>query len=188
MAEILKTEVKDDSWATFLRVEVRLDDGEVVWRQVEDHGAAAVVLPYDPERRTALLVRLFRAPPLYAGVDPMIVEPVAGLIDEGETAEEAARREAMEEAGVRLSELQFVGEVWSSPGISTEKMSLYLAAYRAADRVGAGGGLAEEHEGITVLEAPLAELGRELEAGRIADMKLLALVQALKLRRPELFS
>jgi nudix-type nucleoside diphosphatase (YffH/AdpP family) len=188
MAEILKTEVKDDSWATFLCLQVRLDDGEVVWRQVEDHGAAAAVLPYDPERRTALLVKLFRAPPLYAGVDPVIVEPVAGLIDEGETAEEAARREAMEEAGVRLAALEQVGEVWTSPGISTEKMSLYLGAYRAADRVGAGGGLAEEHEGITVLDTPLAELGRALDEGRIGDMKLLVLVQALKLRRPDLFA
>ena len=188
MAELLQTEVKDDSWATFLRVQVRLDDGEVVWRQVEDHGAAAVVLPYDPVRRTALLVRLFRAPPLYAGVDSLLVEAVAGLIDEGESAEDAARREALEEAGVRLSQLEFVGEVWSTPGISTEKMSLYLGAYGAQDRVAPGGGLAEEHEDITVLDTPLGELGRELEAGRITDMKLLALVQALKLRRPELFA
>jgi nudix-type nucleoside diphosphatase (YffH/AdpP family) len=188
MAEILKTEVKDDSWATFLRLQVRLDDGEVVWRQVEDHGSAAVVLPYNPDRRTALVVKLFRAPPLYAGADPMIVEPVAGLVDDGETPDAAARREAMEEAGVRLTHLQPVGEVWASPGISTERMSLYLAAYGDADRVAAGGGLAEEHEGITVLETPLVELGRDLEAGRIADMKLLALVQALKLRRPDLFA
>lgn len=188
MAEILKTEVKDDSWATFLRIQVRLDGGEVVWRQVEDHGAAAVVLPYDPERRTALLVRLFRAPPLHAGVDPMLVEAVAGLIDEDETAEAAARREALEEAGVRLFELEFVGEVWSTPGISTEKMSLYLGAYRAEDRVAEGGGLADEHEDITVLDTPLAELGREMEAGRITDMKLLVLLQALRLRRPELFA
>jgi nudix-type nucleoside diphosphatase (YffH/AdpP family) len=188
MAEILRTEVKDDSWATFLRVEVRLDDGEVVWRQVEDHGSAAAVLPYDPERRTALIVCLFRAPPLYAGADPIIAEPVAGLVDAGETPEEAARREAMEEAGVRLDRLEPIAEVWASPGISTERMSLYLAPYGAADRVGEGGGLAEEHEGIVVEERTLAELARELDAGRIGDMKLLALVQALRLRRPDLFA
>ncbi len=188
MATILRTEVKDDSWATFLRVEVRLDDGEVVWRQVEDHGRATAVLPYDPQGRTALLVELFRAPGLYAGGSGVVVEAIAGIVDEGETAEVAARREAMEEAGVRLGELEFVGEVWTTPGISTERMSLYLAAYSAADRVSAGGGAEGEHENITVLERPLSQLGAELGTAQIGDMKLLALIQALRLRRPELFS
>ncbi len=188
MASILRTEVKDDSWATFLRAEIRLDDGTVVWRQIEDHGCAAVVLPYDPERRTALLVKLFRAPGLYAGGSGMVVEAIAGIVDEGETAETAARREAMEEAGVRLEALEFVGEVWTTPGISTERMSLYLAPYTAADRASAGGGAPGEHENITVLERPLAELGMQLSAGEIGDMKLLALLQALQLRRPDLFS
>ncbi|WP_174301319.1 NUDIX hydrolase [Caulobacter sp. S45] len=188
MATILRTEVKDDSWATFLRAEVRLDDGTVVWRQIEDHGRAAVVLPYDPQRRTGLLVQLFRAPGLYAGGSGLMVEAIAGIIDEGETAKVAARREAMEEAGVRLDALEFVGEVWTTPGISTERMSLYLAPYAAADRVSAGGGAEGEHENITVLERPLAELGAELEAGRVGDMKLLVLIQALRLRRPELFA
>ena len=138
-------------------------------------------------RRTALLVELFRAPGLYAGGSGLVVEAIAGIVDAGETPEAAARREAMEEAGVRLDTLEFVGEVWTTPGISTERMSLYLAAHAAGDRVAAGGGAAGEHENITVLERPLAELGAELEAGRIGDMKLLALVQALRLRRPELF-
>ena len=187
MAAILRTEVKDDSWATFLRAEIRLDDGQVVWRQVEDHGRTAVVLPYDPQRRTALLVELFRAPGLYAGGDGMVVEAIAGIVDAGETAEAAARREAMEEAGVRLGALDFVGEVWTTPGISTERMSLYLAAYGGADRVSPGGGAEGEHENITVLEVPLADLGAQLDAAQVGDMKLLALLQALRLRRPELF-
>ena len=187
MAAILQTEVKDDSWASFLRAEVRLDDGHVVWRQIEHHGDAAAVLPYDPLRRTALVVELFRAPALYATGVGNLVEPVAGIVDEGESPEAAARREAMEEAGVKLGELERVGRFWASPGISTERMTLFLAPYAAADRTGAGGGLVAEHENITVLEVPLTELGRDLEQGRLDDMKLLALVQALKLRRPELF-
>ena len=187
LAEILRTEVKDDSWATFLRAEVRLDDGQVVWRQIEHHGEAAVVLPYDPDRRTALLVRLFRPPPLYVGGSGMMVEAVAGMIDEGESAESAARREALEEAGVRLSTLERVAQVWTTPGISTERMTLFLAPYSAQDRITSGGGVAGEHENIEVLEPTLAELGRDLTEGRLADMKLLALVQALRLRRPDLF-
>ena len=188
MAAIVSTEVKDDSWATFLRAEVRLDDGTTVWRQIEDHGPAAAVLPYDPERRCALLVKLFRAPALYAGCAERLVEPVAGVVDDGETAEVCARREALEEAGVRLGALERVAEVWSSPGISTERITLFLAPYAAADRIAPGGGLEAEHEDIEVLELPLAELVRELAEGRLDDMKLLGLVQALQLRRPDLFA
>ena len=83
---------------------------------------------------------------------------------------------------------------WSLParptrcrGLSTEKIHLFLAAFRAADRVTAGGGLAEEHEDITVLEVPLADLAAQADAGTLLDMKTLVLVQTLRLRRPELF-
>lgn len=187
MPSIIDTEVKDDGWAKFLRLKLRLDDGHVLTRQIEHHGEAAAVLPYDPQRRTALLVRLLRAPPLYLGEAAVLEEPVAGIIDPGESAEESARREAMEEVGVRLGALERIGRFWSSPGVSTERMTLFLAPYTAADRVAEGGGLVEEREDITVLDVPLAELGRRLDAGELGDMKLLALVQALKLRRPELF-
>jgi nudix-type nucleoside diphosphatase (YffH/AdpP family) len=188
VASILKTEVKDDSWAVFLKADIRLDDGTVISRQIEDHGAAAVVLPYDPARKVALLVRLLRAPPLYVGDSGMMTEAVAGIIDDGETAEAAARREAMEEAGVRLDALDPLGTFWTTPGISTERMTMFLAPYGQADRVAEGGGLAAEHENITVLEVPLERLGADLDAGRIEDMKLALLLQALKLRRPELFA
>jgi hypothetical protein len=73
------------------------------------------------------------------------------------------------------------------PGVSTEQMDLYLAPYAEADRIGIGGGLADEHEGITVVELPLAELAAMADAGQIMDMKTLAVVQTLRLRRPELF-
>jgi 8-oxo-dGTP pyrophosphatase MutT (NUDIX family) len=84
-------------FSTFSVARVRLIDGAVVDREIEDHGDAAAVLPYDPERRTALLVRLFRAPPLYRGTDPMLIEAPAGLVDDGETPHAAALREAEEE-------------------------------------------------------------------------------------------
>jgi hypothetical protein len=73
------------------------------------------------------------------------------------------------------------------PGISTERMDLFLGSYTAADRVSAGGGLATEHEEIEVIELPLADLVALVEAGEDMDMKVLALVQTLRLRRPELF-
>jgi hypothetical protein len=65
---------------------------------------------------------------------------------------------------------------------------LFLASYVGSDRVGQGGGLESENEGITVVERPLGHLARELDQGGIVDGKLLTLILALRLRRPELFT
>jgi len=108
------------------------------------------------------------------------------VIDAGDGAD-TAKREAMEEAGVQLRNLETVATVWTSPGISTERSEMFLAAYSAADRTGAGGGLAAEHEKITVVEIALTELAAMVDTGRITDMKTLALVQTLRLRHPALF-
>jgi nudix-type nucleoside diphosphatase (YffH/AdpP family) len=109
------------------------------------------------------------------------------MLDDGTDAPTTARREAMEEAGLRLGELELVAYAWPSPGMLTERLSLFLAPYRAADRVGAGGGVAEEHEEIEVVEMPLGELAALVDRGEIYDMKTLILVQTLRLRRPDLF-
>jgi hypothetical protein len=73
------------------------------------------------------------------------------------------------------------------PGISTERMALYLAPYGQDDRVGAGGGV-DHDEDITVVELPLRELAALVDAGGLGDMKALALVQTLRVRRPDLFA
>jgi nudix-type nucleoside diphosphatase (YffH/AdpP family) len=170
------------------RMDVRLADGAETAKEVIVRGDAACVLPYDAARRCALVVRLFRAPVRAVTELTESEEACAGMLDPGETPEEAMRREAMEEMGVRLATLEPVAKVWPSPGILTERLSLFLAPYVAADRVAEGGGVPEEHEGITVAERPLAELAADADVGRILDGKLFGLVQTLRLRRPELFA
>ena len=187
MTRIVRTEVVRKGYATVTLVTLADASGREHQREVLGVGRAVCVLPYDPTRKVALVVRLPRAPLLLAGVEGALVEAPAGMIDPGEDPETTVRREAMEEVGLRLGDLEPVANVWPSPGVLGEQTWLCLAAYAAEDRVGSGGGLAEENEDIAVEEIGLAQLGRMQQEGALHDMKTLALVQALRLRRPELF-
>jgi nudix-type nucleoside diphosphatase (YffH/AdpP family) len=183
---IKQVETLHEGWRKLLKLTVEMPDGRTMAREVLNSADAAAVLPYDPEARKIILVRQFRAPVMHAEGQPSLMEAVAGLLDEDEP-EACAKREAMEEAGLRLRELERVGTAWSAPGITTERLHLFLAPYTAADRVNEGGGLAEEHEDIEVLEIGIDELTGMMKQGAVTDMKTLVLIQALQLRRPELF-
>jgi nudix-type nucleoside diphosphatase (YffH/AdpP family) len=185
-AEIVGTKTVYQGWAKYLIADIRLADGQRIKREIEHHGDAIAVLPYDPTRKVAILVRQLRAPVLLAAKEPDLLEAIAGMIDD-DGPEKTVRRESLEEAGLRLGAVEHIGRMWTTPGVSTERMDLYLAAYASADRVGDGGGLAEDHENITVVEMSLAELAGAADAGTLADMKLFALVQTLRLKCPDLF-
>jgi len=184
---ITQVETLHEGWRKLFKFTVRMPDGRTMAREVLNSQDAAAVLPYDPERRKVILIRQFRAPVMYVEDRSSIVETVAGLLDGGEP-DETARREAMEEAGLRLGALEPVGRAWSAPGITTERVNMFLAPYAGADRVGEGGGLADEHEEIEVLEIGTDELAGMLERHAIDDMKTMVLAQALQLRHPELFA
>ena len=119
-AKILKVETAYSGWCKLMIATIGLPDGRSFRREIEDHGRAASVLPFDPVRRTAVVIRQLRAPPLHVG-HPDVLEAIAGLIDDDEPME-AARREAMEEAGLRLAMLQHVTTTWPMPGLSTERL------------------------------------------------------------------
>jgi nudix-type nucleoside diphosphatase (YffH/AdpP family) len=185
--ELVSLESRHRGWASFSVAHIRLPDGKTINREIEDHGAAVAVLPYDPERKTVILVEQFRAAPFVTSGQEHTLEAIAGIVESEDVAAEA-RREALEEAGVELRDLEHVATAWTMPGISTERMALYLAAYRLEDRVADGGGVAHEDENIRVVEMSFDALAGLMEAGELVDMKTLALTQALRLRRPQLFS
>jgi nudix-type nucleoside diphosphatase (YffH/AdpP family) len=183
---VVAEEVVYRGWLTLRRISVSRPDGSRTTNEVENHGSAASVLAYDPERRTVLLVRQFRVPPFLADGRTEMLEAIAGIVED-DSPDDTARREALEEAGLKLGPLEKIAIVWSTPGMSTERLHLYLAPYRREDRVGEGGGVDGEGERITVDEMPATELAASVRAGAVDDMKTLTLAQALMLRHPELF-
>jgi nudix-type nucleoside diphosphatase (YffH/AdpP family) len=153
-------------------------------RETYDRGNGATILLYDVARGTVLLTRQFRFPVYVNGhPDGMFVETAAGLLD-GDDPVSAIRREAAEELGVTVGELEHVFDVWMSPGSITERLHFYAAPYTPVSRTGPGGGIAAEGEDIEVLELTFDEALARIETGEIADAKTIMLVQWAALRGP----
>lgn len=181
---IKSVEVLSDDWAVLKKTifDYRRNDG--VWetqiRQTYDRGDGAVILPFDPERSTVLLVRQFRYPAYVTGHAEPLVEACAGLLDENDP-ETAIRKEAEEELGYRLGDIQRVYAPYMSPGSVTERLTFFTAHYTPTDRISGGGGAADEGEDIEVLEVALDEALAMTRDGRIIDAKTIMLIQHLKL-------
>lgn len=135
-------------------------------------GQASVVLPYDPRRDAVLLIEQFRAATYIAGCrTPWMWEPVAGLIDPGETAEQAAHREAQEEAGLSLTSLETVTRAYPSSGASGEFLHIFVGICDL-DTVGEGGGLDSENEDIRSQILSFDALMEGIDAQIYQDMPL----------------
>jgi nudix-type nucleoside diphosphatase (YffH/AdpP family) len=181
---VLKDELLASFWSKVRKLTISYTrrDGreETLLREVSDHGHAAAVLAIDRARRTVLLVKQMRIAAWAAGYPEPLLEACAGLLD-GDDPEECARREGEEELGYRLRNLRPVATCFASPGALTERMSLFLADYDPADRVGNGGGVVSEGEDIEVIEMGFDQAYAMIAAGGIADAKTVILLQAAKL-------
>ena len=112
-------------------------------------GDAVTVLPYDPRRDLVLVVEQFRAGPLARGdAQAWQIEAIAGRIDPGETPEAAARREAVEEAGLRLTALIPVAQYYPSTGAVSEYVYSYVALTDLPEGSAGVFGVASEAEDI----------------------------------------
>jgi nudix-type nucleoside diphosphatase (YffH/AdpP family) len=169
-----------------LDFEQRRQDGtwQPLRREVYDHGNAAALLPYDPIRRTVLLVRQIRFVTYLNGYPHPLLEVCAGMLDKDDP-ETAIIREAQEELGYRITQPRHVFDAFMSPGCFTEKISFFTAVYSEHDRAGNGGGLKAEGEDIEVVEMLLDEAVTLITSGGIVDAKTIMLLQWAKLHGVE---
>lgn len=153
-------------------------------REVFERGHAAAVLPYDPVRDEVVLIRQFRAGAYVAGRHPWSWEIVAGILEDGESADELIRREAIEEAAIEISDVIAMHDVVLSPGACSETCATFLGRVDASK---AGGifGLASEGENILVKVIPFSEARAMLDRNEIGNAVGVIAMQWLALHRDE---
>ncbi len=185
---IQKTELLSDNW--YLLNKVTFDykmgdqDSETQVREVYDRGNGAVILLYNSTNKTVVLTRQFRLPTYLNGnTSGMVIEACAGLLNT-ENPEECIIRETEEETGYRLSSVKKVFQSYMSPGSVTEILHFFIGEYQPNMKVSDGGGLAEEHENIEVLEYPFQEAYQMIASGEIIDAKTIMLLQYAKINLP----
>ena len=153
-------------------------------RELFIRGRAAGVLLYDPANDAVVLVEQFRVGVLSSDNSPWALELVAGIVDEGETPLAMAAREVREEAGLDISDAEFICEYYNSPGGSDECISLF---YAEVDSTGAGGiyGLQDEHEDIRVVVLPRVQAMQAIRQGLINNAMAIIALQWLQIRKLE---
>jgi ADP-ribose pyrophosphatase len=156
-------------------------------RELFERGEAAAVLLYDPDKDVVVLTEQFRIGAAFdkEQASPWLLEVVAGMVEEGEQADEVARREAQEEAGCIIHDLIPISSYWSSPGGTSEKIHLYLALLNS-DGVEGIHGLDHEQEDILVRTLPFAQAYDGIASGEINNAATIIALQWLKLNRDSL--
>lgn len=153
---------------------------EPVEREVFERGDAVGVLPYDVERDAVILIEQFRAGCSRDSDSAWMLELVAGIVEEGESDADVARREAVEEAGCEVGRLQPIASFYPSAGACSEHVRLFCGEARSAS-VGEVMGLDEEGEDILVHRFAREEALELLETGVINNAYALIALQWLAL-------
>ena len=144
-------------------------------REVYDRGNGATILLYNREKNSVVLTRQFRIATWVNGnADGMLIEACAGLLD-NDSPEVCIRKEAMEETGYAIGDVEKLFELYMSPGGVTELVHFFAAEYSEAQHTSTGGGV--EDEDIDVLELPFPEAWQRVKDGRIKDGKTVTLLQ-----------
>lgn len=142
-----------------------------VTREIFERGHAAVLLPFDPVRDEVVLVEQIRIAAYDTSASPWLLEMVAGMIEEGESPEDVARREAVEEAGLNVGRIKPVLSYLASPGGTSERLSIMVGEVDATTAKGIHG-LADENEDIRVHVVSREQAYKWVEEGKSTTQPL----------------
>lgn len=156
-----------------------------ITRELFMRGCCVAVLLYDPHADKVVLIEQFRTGAISTPDKAWLVEIVAGAIEEGETAEEVAYRESMEEAGCEIQKLMVINEFYTTPGGSSEWITLFCGKVDST-HVGGIHGLDHEDEDILVRAVDFDEVYLMLENGEIKSAIPIIAIQWLALNRQKL--
>lgn len=186
--KIQDIEILSDQWYTLKKVTFQRQNADGEWqlqhREAYDRGNGAVILLYSRDRKV-VLTRQFRMPTYLNGNETgMMIEACAGLLEPGDAdPAERVKKEAEEETGYKVTNVQKIFEAYMSPGSVTEILHFYLAEYTHHMKVSEGGGLESEQEHIEVLELDFDEAYNMIGEGTIRDAKTIMLLQYIKLNK-----
>ena len=161
----------------------QLFNGEMsgeVQREIFERGHASVLLPFDPVRDEVVLVEQIRIAAYDTSETPWLLEMVAGMIEEGESPEDVARREAVEEAGLEVGRVKEVLSYLASPGGTSERLTIMVGEVDATTAKGIHG-LADENEDIRVHVVSREQAYQWVEEGKIDNAASIIALQWLQL-------
>ena len=168
-------------------VVLRHADGSA-FRQTRDvlrGGPVVGVLTYDPARELVVLIRQFRLPAHLATGRGEMVEIVAGRVEPGEDAAQAARRECLEEIGIAPQALLPMLAFLPTPGLTDEAAQLFLGLVDSA-LLPARGGAESEVEVTHPFTVSIDDALGALDGGRCVNGYLIIALQWLALNRARL--
>ncbi|MDP2573814.1 ADP-ribose diphosphatase [Vibrio penaeicida] len=157
-----------------------------VEREMFERGHAAAMLPYDPIEDKVVLIEQIRVGALEHN-SPWQLEIVAGVIDTDESSEEVVRREAVEEAGVEIGEIETITSYYPSSGGCSEKLDVFIGQVAASSAKGIHG-LDYEDEDIKVHVMSRQEAYQLVRDGIIENGASIIALQWLELHHEELKS
>jgi ADP-ribose pyrophosphatase len=172
------------------RLKHTLYDGgwsDEISRELFVRGNCVAVLLYDPTADKLVLIEQFRAGAILNPDRAWLVEIVAGAIEAGETAEEVAYRESMEEAGCTIEQMKVINEFYTTPGGSSERITLFCGKIDSS-QVGGIHGLDHEHEDILVRAVSFDEAYQMVVNGEIESAIPIIAIQWLALNKRQLLA
>jgi len=165
------------------KLQFSLPDGEMspeLERLYLDRKDAVAAVVYLQDEDKYLFTRQFRYPTYEKGGGWM-VEIVAGIVEDGEEAEDSMKREILEELGYQVSDLIYLSTFFLSPGGTSERIHLYLCQCTSDQKVESGGGAEDENEGIEVMKYSRGEVAEKLTTNGFKDAKtIIGMMTALK--------